>query len=84
MVISVFMMDIVDQLAPGCIIDIPSSPIMWGIKILDFVDEKKHHANNILRNVRESIEVSIRTLNELLNFVGGKLELSKCDFYIIK
>ena len=34
--------------------------------------------------MRESIEVSIRTLNELLNFVGGKLELSTCNFNIIK
>ena len=55
--------------------------------MLAFVDDKKHYVNNALRTIKESLveamQKSMRTREELLMFVGGKLELSKCDFFLI-
>ena len=82
------MVKIVDHLALWCIIDMRSSPQTWKIKLLDFIDEHKLYINIFLRNVRESItetmEVSTRTWNALLNFVGENLETRKCEFFVIK
>ena len=54
------MMEIVDQIALGYIIDIPSSPQTYEIKVLGFVDNKKYYVNPlivVLESITESMEL---------------------------
>ena len=52
--------------------------------MLTFVDDKRHYINLILEHLKESLEEamkkSVNMWDELLTFVGGKLEMSKCGF----
>ena len=56
--------------------------------MLGFVDNKRHYVNLILQHIKESLEeVMFKSVNmweELLSFVGGKLEMPKCGFYVLK
>ena len=56
--------------------------------MLVFVDDKRHYVNLILQHLQESLEEamnrSVNMWDELLTFVGGKLEMSKCGFYTIQ
>ena len=55
--------------------------------MLGFVNDKKHYVHNILKQLQQSIievmQHSIRVWDEILTFVGGKLERSKCNFCIL-
>ena len=55
--------------------------------MLGFVDDKKHYVHNILKQLQQTIievmQHSIRVWDEILTFVGGKLEMSKCNFCIL-
>ena len=50
-----------------------------------FADDKKHYVNNVSRKIKETLEqaiqMSVRILEELLNFTGGQLELSKYEYF---
>ena len=52
--------------------------------MLGFVDDKRHYINLILQQLKEPLEEamikSVNIWNELLTFVGGKLEMKKCGF----
>ena len=45
--ISVPMMKIVDKVASGCTIELPKENIKWIIKMMAFVDDKRHYTNSI-------------------------------------
>ena len=85
--ISIPMMETVEQAVPGCTMQLPNNHKTWEIKILRFVDDKKYYVNNILKELKqkitEAMQQSISVWDEVLTFVGGKLEMSKCNFYIL-
>ena len=85
--ISVPMMKIVDKVASGCTIELPKENIKWIIKMMAFVDDKRHYTNSLRQQlskiVIKAMEQSVSTWYELLLFVGGDLELSKCGWYVI-
>ena len=66
----------------------PRSNLTWNIKMLAFVDDKRHYVNLILKHHKESLEEamnrSVNMWDKILTFVGGKLEISKCGFYTIQ
>lgn len=78
-------MEVIDKLAAECTIKPPTSPGTWKLKMLGFVDDKRHYINLILQQLKEPLEEamikSVNIWNELLTFVGGKLEMKKCGFY---
>ena len=86
--ISIQLLEGIDKFAPGCTIQPPKSNTTRNIKIMVFVDDKRHYINLIFQHFQESLEEAInRSVNmcdELLTFVGGKLEMSKYGFYIIQ
>ena len=49
--------------------------------MLRFMDDNRHYVNNfkqsLLKYLLKILEKSVRTLNELLNFVGSQLEIKK-------
>ena len=81
------MMEIVDKVAPGCNIKLPHGQETWTIKMMAFVDDKRHYTNTLTQQlskiVIEAMETSVTTWYELLQFVGGDLELTKCGWYVI-
>ena len=85
--ISVPMMKIVDKVAPGCTIQLPHGQETWTIRMMAFVDDKRHYTNTLTQQlskiVIEAMEKSVTTWYELLQFVGGDLELTKCGWYVI-
>ena len=56
--------------------------------MLAFVDDKRHYVNGsptqTSKNILTAMELSVTALNELLHFVGGALETSKCAWYLLK
>ena len=84
---SVPMMEIVDQIAPGCTIELPKGKEKWIIKMMAFVDDKRHYTNSLkqqlIKSVIKAMEKSVSKWYELLLFVGDDLELSKCGWYEI-
>ena len=82
---SVPMMKIVDQIAPGCTIELPKGKEIWIIKMMAFVDDKRHYTNSLkqqlIKSVIKAMEKSVSKWYELLLFVGDDLELSKCGWY---
>ena len=85
--ISILMMETVEQAVPWCTIQLPNNHQTWEVKMLGFVDDKKHNINNILKQLQhtiiEAMQQSIRVWDEILTFIGGKLEMSKCNFCIL-
>ena len=63
--ISVPMMKIVDKVASGCTIELPKENIKWIIKMMAFVDDKRHYTNSIRQKlskiVIKAIEQSVST-----------------------
>ena len=49
--ISVPMMKIVDQVAPGCTIKLPKGNTKLNIKIMGFVDDKRHYTNTLTQQI---------------------------------
>ena len=87
MFISVPMMEIVDKVTPGYTIKLPHGQESWTIRMMAFVDDKRHYTNTLTQQlsiiVIEAMEKSVTTWYELLQFLGGNLELIKCGWYII-
>ena len=85
--ISVPMMKIVDQISPGCTIELPKGNSKWNIKMMRFVDDKRHYTNTLMQQIITtvimSMEQSVSKWYEFLLFAGGELELSKCGWYIV-
>ena len=85
--ISVPMMKIVEEEAPGCSLRLPKGDKEWKKHIVGFVDDKRHYVNSpksqICKRVIKGMEQSVLYWYELLNFSGGELELDKCAWYII-
>ena len=56
--------------------------------MLGCVDDKRHYTNLLRQTIKESISEamtkSVNTWEELLTFVGGKLELTKCSYYLLE
>ena len=81
------MMDIVDQIAPECTIEQSKGKRKWTIKMMVFVDDKRHYTNflnqQLIKSVIKAMDKSVSTWYEFLLFVGGDLELSKCGWYVI-
>ena len=54
---------------------------------MTFVDDKRHYTNTLTQQlskiVIEAMEKSVTAWYELLQFVGGDLELTKCGWYVI-
>ena len=50
--------------------------------MLAFVDDKQYYVNGnnkqTSKNILTAMEISVCSWNELLHFVGGALETSKC------
>ena len=55
--------------------------------MMAFVDDKRHYTNSLnqqsIKSIIKAMEKSVSTWYELLLFVGGDLELSKCGQYVI-
>ena len=55
--------------------------------ILAFVDDKRHYVNCLPnqsnKKILTAMEIFVSSWNELLHFVGGDLETSKCERYLI-
>ena len=81
-------MEVIDKLAPGCTIKPPSSNKIWQLKMLGFVEDKRYYVNLILQHIKEFLEEimskSVNIWEELLSFIGGKLEISKCGIYVLQ
>ena len=56
--------------------------------MLGFVDDKRHYDNLTLQHNKESLEEviskSVNMWEAILSFVGGKLEMFKCGFYVLR
>ena len=82
------MIDTIDKVDPGCVIQLPQSNKTWEIHLLAFVDNKRYYVNSITSKVCsdiiKSMEKSVSSWNELLHFSGGVLELSKCSWYMLQ
>ena len=63
--ISVQMMEIVDKVAPACTIELPKGNAKWIVKMMAFVDDKRHYTNSIHQKlskiVIKAIEQSVST-----------------------
>ena len=81
--ISVPMIDTIEKVAPGCVLQLPQSNKTWKIHMLSFVDDKRYYVNSITSkkcsDIIQSMDKSVSSWNELLPFSGGALELSKCS-----
>ena len=81
------MMETVEQVVPGCTIQLPNNHQTWEVKMLKFVDDRKNYVNNLLNQLQqtiiEALQQSIGVWDEILIFVGGNLEMSKCNFCIL-
>ena len=53
------MMEIVEQAVPWCTIKLPNNYKTWEVKMLGFVDDKKHYVNNIFKKLKATLDTSI-------------------------
>ena len=87
MFISVPMIEIVDKVAPGYTLKLPKGTAIWTIRMVVFVDNKRHYTNTLHQKFSEivikAMEQSVSTWYELILFVGEDIELSKYGWYII-
>ena len=81
------MIAVVEDVSQGCIINLPRGSKQWKKHMLAFVDDKRHYVNCLLnqsnKNILTAMKISMSSWNELLHFVGGSLETSKCIWYLI-
>jgi len=56
--------------------------------MLGFVDDKRHYVNLTLQHIKESLEEviskSVNMWEEIMSFVGDKLEIFKCGYYVLR
>ena len=82
------MIDTIEKVAPGCVIQLPQSKEEWIMYMLAFVDDKSHYVNStthqLIIEIIKAKEQLVSSWNELLHFLGGALELSKCSWYILQ
>ena len=75
------MMEMAEQVVPGCTIQLSNDHQTEEVKLLGFFDDKKHYVNNILNQLKqtitETIQQSIRIWDEVITFVERKLEICK-------
>ena len=80
--ISIPMIAVVEDVPQGCTITLPRGNTQWRKHMLAFVDDKRHYVNSLPtqsnRDILTAMELSASSWNELLHFVGGALETSKC------
>jgi len=61
--ISVPMIDTIEKVAPGCVIQLPQSNEIWKMHMLTFVDDKRHYVNSttnqVCRDIIKSMEKSV-------------------------
>ena len=80
--ISVRMIIIVEEVASGCRLRLPTGEKEWKKHIVGFVDDKRYFLYlphlQIRKSVIRGMEQSVYCWYELLNFSGGELELDKC------
>ena len=76
------MIAVVEDVSQGCIINLPRGNKKWQTHMLVFVDDKRHYVNCLPnqsnKNILTVMKISVSSWNELLHFVGGALETSKC------
>ena len=81
------MIAVVENVSQGCIVNLPRGNTKWQKHMLAFVDDKRHYVNCLPnqsnKNILNAMEISVSSWNELLHFVGGALETSKCAWYLI-
>ena len=53
--ISVPMIDTIEKVAPGCVIQLPQSNEIWKMHMLTFVDDKRHYINSTTNQVCSDI-----------------------------
>ena len=86
--ISIPMIEVVEEVSQDCIIQLPWGNKQWEKHMLAFVDDKRYYVNGSPTQTSKSIltamELSVSSWNELLHFVGGALETSKCAWYLLK
>ena len=59
--ISVPMMEIVEHVVPlGCTIQLSNDHQTWEVKMLEFVNDKKHYVNNILKQLKQTIKEAMQ------------------------
>ena len=82
------MIEGVEEVSKGCVIQLPRGSKTWGKYILTFVDDKRHYVNGnhkqTSKHILTAMVISVSSWNELLHFVGGALKTSKCACYLIK
>ena len=81
------MMETVEQAVLGYAMQLPNNHQTWEVKMLGFVDDTNYYVNNILKQLQQTIteamQQSIRVWYEIHIFIGGKFEMSKCNFCIL-
>ena len=86
--ISISMIDTIEKVAPGCVIQLPQTKETWKMHMLAFVDNTRHHVNSttyqLSIDIIKVIEQSVSSWNVLLHFSGGALELRKYSWYMIQ
>ena len=85
--ISIPMIEVVEDISQGCIINLSRGNTKWQKHMLAFVDDKRHDINCLPnqsnKNILAAMKISVSSWNELLHFVGGTLETSKYSWYLI-
>ena len=86
--INIPMIEVVKEVSKGCVIKLSRGSKTWEKHMLAFVDDKQHYVNGNNKQTRKNtlttIKISVSSWNELLHFVGGALETSKCAWYLKK
>ena len=75
------------KVAPGYNLQVPKGTKNWRIYMMRFVDDKRHYINLLKEIIKENLikamELSVSTWYEIILFIGDKLELSKCLWFLI-
>ena len=83
---SVPMMKVIEKKCEGCLMNSPDKKLQW-IKHLGFIDDKRQYANDWnnsnLTNALNKLQHAAQTWEHLLFTSGGKLEIDKCEAYIM-
>ena len=82
------MIDVIEKVAPGCVIQLPQSNETWKMHMLAFVDDKRDYVNSTTNQISidiiKAMEQLVSSSNELHHLSGGALELSKCSWYMLQ
>ena len=81
------MMKVIEKKCEGCQMNSPDKKLQWIKHILGFVDDKRQYANewntSNLTNALNKLQHASQTWEHLLFTSGGKLEIDKCEAYIM-